>query len=159
MSRLVFVLGLVVPLTACGTPTPLSIASLVLDVGSYAVTGKTTTDHAFSAVAGEDCAVIRVLEGDPCTSLDDYQLALAVLEPLAEEGVEVRSAASADLLRRQTATVGIEDVGPVASFAQEIFLSDDLAPGAQALSAASADIVQVGHAGFISDDLWPDRGA
>ena len=174
MLRLVLALGVVIPLAACGTPTPLSIASLVLDVGSYAVTGKTTTDHAFSAVAGQDCAVIRMLEGDPCSSYDDYELALAVLEPLPEEGDGVvRIASTFDLRQNQVAAFAVEDVVSLGPFAHAIFLSDDGAPGLQTAGLKVGDpeaagsqahlseptgITQLGATGFLSDDHRPDRG-
>lgn len=169
MLRLVTALGVLIPLAACGTPTPLSIASLVLDIGSYAVTGKTTTDHAFSAVAGQDCAVVRMLEGDPCSSYDDYELALAVLEPLPDEdGVVVRSAGAGGLRQNQIAAFAVEDVVSLGPFAHAIFLSDDVAPGLETRApetarmetalSAPAGIAQLGGSGFLSDDYRPDRG-
>ena len=197
MPRLAILFGLLLPLTACGMPTPISIASLVLDIGSYAVTGKTSTDHAMSAIAGEDCAVIRVLEGDPCSSPDDYELALAVLEPLPDAGDAVPPVRTADLQSAQVAAYGIDDIAPRGPFLQASFLSDDAAPGvaprlaprlvsrvapavlptvdtglsvdtgpsadagvSRAVAAARAALngVQLGEAGFLSDDLWPDRG-
>lgn len=196
MPRLAILFGLLLPLTACGMPTPISIASLVLDIGSYAVTGKTSTDHAMSAIAGEDCAVIRVLEGDPCSSPDDYELALAVLEPLPDAGDAVPPVRTADLQSAQVAAYGIDDIAPSGPFLQASFLSDDAAPGvaprvapravsrvapavlptvdtgltvdtgpsadagvSRAVAAARAALngVQLGEAGFLSDDLWPDR--
>ena len=47
-------------------PPAISIASLVLDVGSFAVSGKTMTDHGISVVAREDCALLRVFDGEVC---------------------------------------------------------------------------------------------
>ena len=173
MPRLLILFGLLLPLTACGMPTPISIASLVLDIGSYAVTGKTSTDHAMSAIAGEDCAVIRMLEGDPCSSPDDYELALAVLEPLPDQNDVVQPVRTADLQSVQVAVYGIDDVTPLGPFVQASFLSDDAAPGvapavapeiasdiSPAIIAARAALnpLQLGEAGFLSDDLWPDRG-
>ena len=173
MPRLLILFGLLLPLTACGMPTPISIASLVLDIGSYAVTGKTSTDHAMSAIAGEDCAVIRMLEGDPCSSPDDYELALAVLEPLPDQNDVVQPVRTADLQSAQVAVYGIDDVTPPGPFVQASFLSDDAAPGvapavapeiasgiSPAVIAARAALnpLQLGEAGFLSDDLWPDRG-
>lgn len=177
MPRLLILFGLLLPLTACGMPTPISIASLVLDIGSYAVTGKTSTDHAMSAIAGEDCAVIRMLEGDPCSSPDDYELALAVLEPLPDENAVVQPVRTADLQSAQVAVYGVGDVTPRGPFVQASFLSDDAAPGvapavvppvaseiasdiSPAIIAARAALnpLQLGEAGFLSDDLWPDRG-
>jgi hypothetical protein len=61
------------------------IASYAIDVGSFVATGKTATDHAISAVAQQDCAVMRLFEGRLCVDEPDYQLADAgVLEPLSD---------------------------------------------------------------------------
>ncbi len=46
-------------LTGCAIPPAVTIASLVLDGVSYVSTGKSTTDHAISAFANEDCALLR----------------------------------------------------------------------------------------------------
>ncbi len=167
MFRPIFALALLLPLAACGMPTPVSLATLVLDIGSYAVTGKTTTDHAVSAVAGEDCAVIRVIEGDACSSPQDYEMALGVLEPLPEEGAPAAAVTPVELLQGQTAAVGVEDLRPASPFAQVAFLSDDLAPGTAVAGrtpatgpvtahAGAAPAVQLGAAGFLSDDARPD---
>jgi hypothetical protein len=163
MRRVIGAMALVVPLAGCGMPTPVSIASFVLDIGSYAVSGKTTTDHAVSALAGEDCAMIRMLEGDPCSSPDDYELALGVLEPLPEAGAEDRELASPTLLiEHQTAALGLADVEPgpdgdfvVAGSGLAGFLSDDAAPGG--MRAAGLGALQVGSVGFLSDDARPHR--
>ncbi len=165
MRRVIGAMALVVPLAGCGLPTPVSIASFVLDIGSYAVSGKTTTDHAMSALTGEDCAVIRVLEGDPCSSPEDYQLALGVLEPLADEAEGAPPpAAPTPLTGLQIAAVGVADLdaGAGAGFVAEgvglaAFLSDDAAPGlAQVARPPSLALEQVG---FVSDDIRPDAGA
>ncbi|HKY94589.1 MAG TPA: hypothetical protein VJL84_04755 [Kiloniellales bacterium] len=68
-------------------PPAVAIASYVIDVGSFVATGKTATDHAISAVAQQDCAIMRIFEGNLCIDEPDYQLASAgVLEPLPPEG-------------------------------------------------------------------------
>lgn len=65
-------------------PTPVSIVSLVFDIGSYAISGKTVTDHGLSLVAQQDCAMMKVFEGKICEAYPDYEnVALATLEPLA----------------------------------------------------------------------------
>lgn len=158
-------MALVVPLAGCGLPTPVSIASFVLDIGSYAVSGKTTTDHAMSALTGEDCAVIRVLEGDPCSSPDDYQMALGVLEPLAEEAEGAPPlTAPTPLTDLQTAAVGVADLeaGGSAGFVADgvglaAFLSDDAAPGLPQVARPAALALE--QVGFVSDDIRPDAGA
>jgi hypothetical protein len=66
-------------------PPALIIASYAIDVGSLVATGKTATDHAISAVAQQDCAMMRIFEGRLCIDEPDYQLADAgVLEPLSD---------------------------------------------------------------------------
>ena len=56
---------LLAPLLAgCAVPPALTIVSLVADGVSYAATGKSTTDHAISAFAGEDCALMRAVQDE-----------------------------------------------------------------------------------------------
>lgn len=58
---------LVLFLSGCALPPAVSVASFVADGVSYVITGKNTTDHAISAVVGQDCALIRVVsEKDIC---------------------------------------------------------------------------------------------
>lgn len=74
-------------LGGCALPPAVAIASYVIDVGSFVATGKTATDHGISAVAQQDCAIMRVFEGQICRDDPDYQLADAgVLEPLEPVG-------------------------------------------------------------------------
>ena len=73
------------PLSGCLLPPAISLASLLLDVGSFAVSGKTMTDHGLSLVAQEDCALSHVLSGqDVCAPEIDYatDISLAALQPL-----------------------------------------------------------------------------
>lgn len=51
-------------LGGCGLPIALQIASLAADGIALASTGKTTTDHAVSAVISQDCALFRGLKGE-----------------------------------------------------------------------------------------------
>jgi hypothetical protein len=84
-----FVLVLVtLPLAGCFLPPVISLASLALDIGSFAVSGKTVTDHGISAVAQEDCAVLRGFDGGVCRPYEDYEddVSLAALEPLTPLG-------------------------------------------------------------------------
>ncbi len=70
-------------LGGCAIPPAIAIASYVIDVGSFVATGKTATDHGISALAQQDCALMRVFEGQLCRDDPDYQLADAgVLQPL-----------------------------------------------------------------------------
>jgi hypothetical protein len=75
--------ALALPLSGCLLPPIITIASLALDVGSYAVSGKTMTDHGISLVAEEDCALMRVFEGHLCEDYQDYEHeSVATLHPL-----------------------------------------------------------------------------
>lgn len=85
MARLVLGGALVVAQAGClAIPPAITIASLAVDVGSFAATGKTASDHVLSAVAGEDCRMLGVLEGEICREEQAFETALAVLEPLPE---------------------------------------------------------------------------
>jgi len=58
-------LGALVALGGCAMPPVLVVASYSADVVSYAATGKTVTDHAYSAIARSDCSFIRILQRKP----------------------------------------------------------------------------------------------
>jgi hypothetical protein len=49
-------------LAGCAVPPALTVASFVADGVSYVATGKSTTDHAISAVMRQDCALLRVVQ-------------------------------------------------------------------------------------------------
>lgn len=49
-------------LAGCALPPAVTVASLVADGVSYVATGKSTTDHAVSAVVREDCALLRAVQ-------------------------------------------------------------------------------------------------
>lgn len=56
----------VLALSGCvAVPASMTIASFAFDGMSYAATGKSTNDHALSAVTGEDCALWRVVKDKP----------------------------------------------------------------------------------------------
>lgn len=58
-------------LGACGGPIELTVAKLAGDLISYVSTGKSTTDHAVSFVAKEDCALHRpLMDQDVCKDND-----------------------------------------------------------------------------------------
>ena len=72
-------------LSGCVLPPAIAVATMVLDVGSFAVSGKTATDHGISLLAQEDCALIKILEGKICEAYPEVQdVAVATLQPLAE---------------------------------------------------------------------------
>lgn len=74
-------------LAGCAVAPAVTIASLAVDGLSYATTGKSTTDHALSAVASEDCALMRVLQEKAICSPEETQVGMAdqpeTLEPVA----------------------------------------------------------------------------
>ena len=122
MRRFLLLGAVALPLAGCGfVPPAVSIASLVLDVGSVAVSGKTVTDHGLSAMAEQDCALIRVLtEGSACREPQQYETTLAALEPLPE-GQDSADAMTvpADFAYLEAAAPGVVtdgDSGPVMAF-------------------------------------------
>ncbi|MEE9140970.1 MAG: hypothetical protein V3U18_09400 [Alphaproteobacteria bacterium] len=62
MTKVLSILVLPVLLAACD---PITIASLAASGLSYAFTGKSVSDHTVSAMAGRDCAMLRIIEGAP----------------------------------------------------------------------------------------------
>lgn len=61
----VAILGAAAGLGGCALPPVVVVASYSADIVSYAATGKTVTDHAYSAVARSDCSFIRILQRKP----------------------------------------------------------------------------------------------
>lgn len=60
-------LALPIGLGGCGAPVAFQVASLAADGVSYLATGKSVFDHGLSAVAEEDCAMLRIVtEGQVC---------------------------------------------------------------------------------------------
>jgi len=92
------VLGAVaLALSGCAAiPPAVSIASLALDGASWAVSGKTMSDHALSEVAGADCRLIGVLEdGRVCREAPTYEeTRVATLQPLPESGTRLAAASA-----------------------------------------------------------------
>lgn len=58
-------LCLALALDGCALPPALMVASYSADIVSYSASGKTVTDHAYSAVARSDCSFIRILRRKP----------------------------------------------------------------------------------------------
>jgi hypothetical protein len=52
-------------LNGCVLPPIVSLASYSVDIVTYEATGKTATDHLYSAVARSDCSFVRVLHKKP----------------------------------------------------------------------------------------------
>lgn len=86
--RFVWLTAIVFSLSGCALPAAVSVASLAADVGSYLASGKTVTDHGLSVVMDQDCALLRVIDGQICEEEEDYEVALAMLTPLPEPGAE-----------------------------------------------------------------------
>jgi hypothetical protein len=63
-------------LAGCAIPPAVTIASLAVDGVSYFTTGKSTTDHALSAVASEDCALMRVIQEKAICTPDETQVGM-----------------------------------------------------------------------------------
>ena len=80
--RLSAVISLVATLSGClALPPAIQVASLAMDGLSYATTGKSVTDHALSAFAARDCAMLRALQGSEIcidNGLDDLNIDIAV---------------------------------------------------------------------------------
>lgn len=54
-----------VTLNGCILPPVVTLASYSVDIITYEATGKTATDHVYSAVARSDCSFVRVLHEKP----------------------------------------------------------------------------------------------
>ena len=86
LARVALVVGLGLSVGGCLLPTPFSFVSMGADVVSYMATGKAVTDHGVSLAMGEDCALVRILDGQICHKPVVYEHALAdaPLEPLPD---------------------------------------------------------------------------
>lgn len=83
MRRLAIVL-LPLCLSGCGLPPAISIASFALDGFSYLTSGKSVSDHALSVAAGQDCALLRVVENtEVCRDFKDGEEPFLVTESQA----------------------------------------------------------------------------
>ncbi len=82
-------------LSGCLTPSPFSVASMMAGAHSYAVSGKTLTDHGISGITGQDCAVTRLAtEGSVCRENVTYAAAPDILEPLPAKGTGAAQASA-----------------------------------------------------------------
>jgi hypothetical protein len=86
-------LAIVVFLSGCAMPAAFTVASLALDTGSYAMSGKTLSDHGLSLAMEEDCSMMRVLDegNEICQEEQDYEVADTILTPLPEDGIGIAS--------------------------------------------------------------------
>jgi hypothetical protein len=73
-------------LSGCALPPAVTVASFVADGVSYVATGKSTTDHAISAVVGEDCALLRTVQDKAiCDPDGDVLVELVRTDPSEED--------------------------------------------------------------------------
>lgn len=61
--RVAMAMAGVLALGGCGLPAPVVVASYAADGVSAAATGRTVTDHALSYATGQDCAMLRLIDG------------------------------------------------------------------------------------------------
>ena len=62
LMKTAFVLGMAFELLGCAAPAVVTVASVAADGASYAASGKSLSDHAMSAVSGEDCRALGMLK-------------------------------------------------------------------------------------------------
>lgn len=77
--------------SGCAMPPVVTMASFAADVFSYGASGKSVTDHGISIVMQQDCALLRVFDGEVCSdyppSEDTPEGALVALAPLRDPTV------------------------------------------------------------------------
>ncbi len=98
----------------CGLPPAVTIASLVIDAISLAVSEKTVADHALSQITQKDCAMWRGFTGDELCIDEDSAFAIAAADGQPTAG----GADSADLVSFTTASAPAEETAPPPEFAQ-----------------------------------------
>lgn len=82
--RLLAILFTPILLAGCALPPALTVASFAADGISYLATGKSTTDHALSAIANEDCALVRAVKEKPiCVPERHVQVSMSDAKPSA----------------------------------------------------------------------------
>ena len=103
--RAIFAAGSILVLAGCvSIPPAITIASWVINGASYAVSGKSVSDHAISAVLEKDCATWRIIKGDPiCVDYPVEETPVMVagsdepkpIEPFEETGEDLSELAPA----------------------------------------------------------------
>ncbi|WP_120496357.1 hypothetical protein [Kiloniella sp. EL199] len=160
--RKIFVAStLALALGGCALPPAVGVASLAVDVASYFFSGKTLTDHGISAIAQQDCALIRLMEGDICDEYVDFEVADATLLPLSPVD-EIEIAAVSDLETSisyfaEDAQLGATDPTEVSAYSEEIAIIDvqtnHLQPKKDFLDDQVAEIFD--NAEYLADELKP----
>jgi SPOR domain len=64
-STILVTVASLLTLNGCILPPVVTLASYSVDIVTYEATGKTATDHVYSAVARSDCSFVRVLHEQP----------------------------------------------------------------------------------------------
>ena len=135
-------------LSGCLTPTPFSVASMMAGAHSYAVSGKTLTDHGISGITGQDCVVTRlVTEGAVCRENVAYATAPNILEPLPGQGTGAAQA--------QASSVAQPALVLPANLSGDYLRSAPLTAQPSTVYAASPAAVrqQIASAGFLASGL------
>jgi len=121
-------------LAGCGLPPAVTIASLIIDAVSLAVSEKTVADHAISEIAQKDCAMWRGFTGDELCIDEDSTFAVA-----ADGQPTAGGADSADLGAITTASGPIDDGSmDLAMLGSESDLLDPAEPQLADFTTASA---------------------
>jgi hypothetical protein len=82
LCRIGVVAAATMALSGCIFPPIVTLATTSINIVSWAATGKTVTDHAYSAVARADCSSTRILHGKPyCVPPDGDAIAVAANPP------------------------------------------------------------------------------
>jgi hypothetical protein len=103
-------LGALLSLNGCVLPPIVTLASYSADIITYEATGKTATDHAYSAIARSDCSFMRVLHDKPiCVDppADGTTTDTATAAPQPPTDTDTAAVASAPPAPLQTAKVTI----------------------------------------------------
>ncbi|WP_157845956.1 hypothetical protein [Kiloniella litopenaei] len=161
MRKIIVASTLALALSGCALPPAIGVASLAVDVASYFFSGKTLTDHGISAVAQQDCALIRLMEGDLCDEYVEFEVAEATLAPLSPVD-EIEIAAVADLETSisyfaEDAQLGATDPMEVSAYSEEIAViavqTDHLKVHNTVNHEEVAEIFD--SADYLADDLLP----
>lgn len=156
LARVAALAAALLALGGCALPPAVAIASYVIDVGSFVATGKTATDHGISAVAQQDCALMRVFEGGICREDQDYAMADAgVLEPLPPLEPAGPQALVPGNLQPLTPTRGsglqVAGLAPVTAVLPPTPITP-LAAGGDLARLPQVELLP--DARFLSDDVW-----
>ena len=172
------VLAMALSVSACTMPTPVSVVTMGFDAVSYAVSGKTVTDHGVSLAVGRDCALVRILEGGICAEEHAYgdDVLVALLEPLPDslDGAQLAAAdpevrAAVQRAARQDWTEdGVDsqqlqfaalDIGYLADGARPHGVAPILSGAGDELLAAAAPLPRARPAELLAPAAGPDVAA